>query len=280
MRKTMLSGVVVLLSIALSYVLFGALFFHLIDTWGRDPFYLHGPWVALTALFLYLRFLWLHRQRELLPLQARDLFSAIVMFALSSAVFVFGIQTRLPFLGGVSFALWGITLHLLLFGTRALSSVSFPFIYFLFSVPLPYLGEFSGILQVLVASLSKHIFSMFGYPIQQAGIHLSFPDASFQIAADCTGIKSWLVLFSLVVFFLTFIRLRVSLKMLMVILILPVAFFSNMMRVVMLLLIGFYQGEKSAMAFWHDFSGIAFYGVSCFFLLLMIFAFLRYDRPA
>lgn len=274
----MVTGVVILLSIALSYVLFGSLFFHLIETWRIDPFYLHGPWVALAALFLYLRFLWFHRDQELLQLTGVDIGLAIATFAVATALFIFGIQTRLPFFGGVAFALWGITLHLLLFGTEDLRGYSFPFIYFLFSVPLPWLGEFSGMLQVFVAALSKHIFVILGYPIQQAGIHLSFPGASFQIAADCTGIKSWLVLFSLVVFFLTFIRLTISLKVLITILIFPVAFFSNMTRVATLLAIGFYRGEKSAMAFWHDFSGIAFYGISCFLLLLIIFACVQYNR--
>jgi len=289
----MLVGIVVLLSLALSYVLFGSLFFHLIETWRIDPFYLHGPWVALAALFLYLRFLYTRgRQKvipakagifmegDLLPLEFRDVLSAVLLFSFSAAVFVFGIQTRVPFLGGLAFTLWCITLHLLLFGVSGWRGYSFPFLYFLFSVPLPYLGELSGMLQIFIASLSKHIFLGLGYPIQQSGITLSFPNAAFQIAADCTGIKSWLVLFSLVVFFLTFIRLRFSLKMLIAILILPVAFFSNMTRIVTLLFLGFYKGEKIAMAFWHDFSGITFYGVSCLLMLLIVFVAIRHDRPA
>lgn len=276
----MLSGIVVLLSIALSYVLFGSLFFHLIDTWKIDPFYLHGPWIGMAALFLYLRFLWRYHEKELLQLRTKDIISAILMFAISAAVFIFGIKTRIPFLGGAAFALWGVALHMLLFGIGVWRGYLFPFIYFLFAVPLPYLSEVSGLLQLFIAKLSTTIFSGLGYQIRQEGINLFIPNASFQIAADCTGIKSWLVLMSLAVFFLLFIRLRFSLKILIAIFILPVAFFSNMLRIVVLLLLGFHRGEKMAMAFWHDFSGITFYGVACFLTLLMVWVLIRYDRAA
>lgn len=279
-QKAMLSGIVVLLSIALSYVLFGSLFFHLIDTWTIDPFYLHGPWIGVASLFLYLRFLWCHRGQELLRLRTIDIIPAIVLFLVSMVFFLLGIKTKMPFLGGLAFVLWGITLHLLLFGREhgwGGRGYSFPFFYFLFAIPLPYLSEASGLLQLWIAKLSTGMFAGLGYQIRQEGINLFLPNASFQIAADCTGIKSWLVLFSLGVFFLPFIRLRFSLKILIAVFILPVAFFSNMLRIVVLLLIGFYRDEKMAMMFWHDFSGMTFYGVACFLMLLMGWAFVRYD---
>ncbi|MEK7790489.1 MAG: exosortase/archaeosortase family protein [Deltaproteobacteria bacterium] len=278
----MISGIVVFLSIALSYVLFGSLFFHLIDTWKIDPFYLHGPWIAVASLFLYLRFLWLHRESQLLRLRTKDIVSAIVFLVFSALFFLFGIQTKMPFLGGLAFALWGVALHSLLFGSKEgclpVMEYSFPFFYFLFAVPLPYLSEASGLLQLFIAKLSTNIFSGLGYPIRQEGINLILPHASFQIAPDCTGIKSWLVLFSLVVFFLTFIRLKFCFKILISFLIVPVAFFSNMFRIIVLLLLGFHKDEKIALAFWHDFSGITFYGVACFLTLLMVWALIRYDR--
>ncbi len=277
-QKAMLSGIVVLLGITLSYVLFGSLFFHLIDTWKIDPFYLHGPWIAMASFFLYLRFLWLHREIQLLRLGTKDIISAILFLVLSAVIFLFGIKTKMPFLGGLSFALWGVALHLLLFGKKdGWGGYSFPFFYFLFAVPLPYLGELSGLLQLFISGFSKNIFSVLGYQIRQEGINLFLPHASFQIAADCTGIKSWLVLFSLVVFFLTFIRLKFGFKILVSFLIIPVAFFSNMFRIIVLLLLGFHKDEKMALVFWHDFSGMTFYGVACFLTFLMVWALIRYD---
>ena len=257
----------ILLCAALTYVLFGSFFQNLWLTWKMDPFYAHGAAIGGLSIFLYFKFIWEHRSSSILGLYQQNILFSLLYFSLFLFFFVFGIKTHLPFLGGMAFVCWFIALQCLWFDLSFWKEFSFPGVYFLWAVPLPYLSEFSGRLQIVIASLCASIIRGLGYSIIQDGIRLQLPNASFQIASDCTGIKSWLVLFSLASFFLYFLKIRFQTKLMIFVSLLPLAFVVNLMRVTVLILVGHYAGEVIAMNYWHDFSGIFFYGVSTLLIL-------------
>ncbi|MBI3018732.1 MAG: exosortase/archaeosortase family protein [Deltaproteobacteria bacterium] len=280
-QKVVAGIAAILLSGVITVVLFGSLFHYLWVTWGLDPFYKHGFWIALLSILLYGKFLGslrlaALRASTLFPLDRSNIRAAITAFLTFVIFFVMGIQTRVPWFGGVALFSWFLALHFLFFELKLWKKFSFPLGYFLLAVPLPYLSEFSGLLQIEIARISQHVFSFFNFPLTQEGILLSFPKASFEIAADCTGIKSWLVLLSLSIFFLYFLKLSVWAKMAAAFLIIPIAFISNLLRVFVLLLFGFYQGQDAAMRYWHDFSGVAFYAIACVFVLFLLLFMRRY----
>jgi len=271
-QKAMLSGLVVILGVAITYVVFASLFIYLYQTWTIDPFYAHGPWVVGVALLLYLRFLGLHKHVLLTTIDRKRLYIGISLFVIAALIFSGGVYTRVPFLGGLGFIAWMLSMHCILFGTKSWREYTFPFVYLLFAVPLPYLSEFSGLLQVGIAKLSYTLFHGLGYAITQQGITLHIQEASFQIAANCTGITSWLVLFSLMTFFLYFINIGLHKKIIVALLIVPIALVSNFIRVSILLYLGAHRGQAFAMAYWHDFGGLTFYLLSCIAVFLcMIF---------
>ena len=179
---------------------------------------------------------------------------------------------------GMSFVSWLLMIHFLLFHETQWKNVSFPILYFLCAVPLPYLRELSGLLQFLVASLSKALLNALGYAITQEGVNLYLPKASFQIAADCTGIKSWLVLMSLTIFFSIFIKTSLSKKLLILLCVIPIAFISNFIRVQVLLLLGYYEGQETALYYWHYFAGASFYILACIIVVLTATGIIRYGR--
>ncbi|MBI3017991.1 MAG: exosortase/archaeosortase family protein, partial [Deltaproteobacteria bacterium] len=192
-QKVVAGTIASLLSGVITVVLFGSLFHYLWVTWGLDPFYKHGFWIVLLSVLLYGRFLGSLRTAALFPLHRTSIRAAITAFLIFIIFFVMGIQTRLPWFGGVALVSWLLTLHFLFFELKLWKKFSFPLGYFLLAVPLPYLSELSGLLQIEIARMSQTIFSFFKFPLVQEGILLSFPNASFEIAADCTWIISWLV---------------------------------------------------------------------------------------
>lgn len=276
-QNSMAAGVIGILGSALTYILFGSFFQYLWFTWKVDPFYLHGLWIGILSLLLYGFFIWKIRHGPLLLLEKKDQFYSFLSLCFSFSFFILGAKTHLAFLGGLSFFCWALTFQFLFFQRKWWKDFTFPFVFFLLAVPLPYLGEFSGLLQIMVASLLQKIFSFFGYVLFQEGILLNLPNASFQIAADCTGIKSWLVLLSLVIFFLYFLKLNLKTKILIVVLVLPIAFISNFTRVFILIYLGFLKGEAFAMTYWHDWGGMVFYLLSCFLVLVVFGLALRYE---
>ena|SRR3989338_5719231 len=266
----------ILLSGGITSVLFGSLFQYIGLTWSIDPFYKHGLWILLLSIFLYGKFLGSLKTATLFPFERANIRASVTAFLTFALFFVMGIQTRLPWFGGVAFVAWLLTLHFLFFELKLWKAFSFPLGYFLLAVPLPYLSEFSGLLQLKIAQISQSVFSFFHFPLTQEGILLSFPKASFEIAADCTGIKSWLVLLSLSIFFLYFLPLSLWAKTIVSFLILPIAFISNLFRVFILLLFGFYQGQEVAMRYWHNFSGIVFYVLACMLVLFLLIGMKKY----
>ncbi len=279
-QKGVAATVAIGLSGVITYVLFGSFFHYLWFTWSVDPFYKHGLWVLLLSVLLYGKFLGTAVRGSALaffPLRSTNMRAAVTAFLTAALFFAMGIQTKLPWFGGLALVAWLLTLHFLFFELKNWKHFTFPLGYFLLAVPLPYLSELSGILQLGVARICKHLFSFFHFPLSQEGIFLSFPNASFEIAADCTGIKSWLVLLSLAIFFLYFLHISFWKKVSVAALIIPISFLSNLLRVCVLLVFGFYQGQDVAMRYWHDFSGMVFYGLACSFVLLVLMFMKRYE---
>ena len=79
-QKKLLSILIILLSIAITYVVFGSLFQYIIQTWEIDPFYQHGPWVAGVSFLLYARFLYRVPKAELLILDRGRMSVACILF--------------------------------------------------------------------------------------------------------------------------------------------------------------------------------------------------------
>lgn len=273
--KCGLLGSIVILAIAITYIGFESFFISLWDTWRHDSFYQHGIFVAAISLILVILNLvmrmrgwafaaWLARRAALYchesPSPHPQGRSKMVLFVLSLLAFYLGIKTHVMFLGGIAFSLWMI----------ALTKISFPWLYFLTAVPLPYLNEFSGIMQIWISKITAILFHALGYPIVASGITLQLPKESLVIAADCTGIKSWLVLFSLVVFFIYFIPFPTWKKIASIILVFPIAMLSNLIRVLVLTYVASTYGVQTAMYFWHDFAGAVFYGVACALVILCV----------
>lgn len=266
--RRLILGFILALSLAITYVVFGSLILTLWDSWKNDPFYQHGIFVAGLSVLLVI--LSVAKNPKVFHFTVQDQKVSFAFFVLAALFFLSGLKTHMLFLGGLSFSFWMISLSVLLFSVSNWKSAVSPWLYFLTAVPLPYLNEFSGLLQIWVAKVTYTVFHWFSYPISFEGLTIKLPEATLLIAADCTGIKSWLVLFSLIVFFLYFIRLSLWKKISIAIFIFPIAMLSNLFRVWVLTGIAFYYGEKMAMTYWHDYAGAVFYGLSCVLVLICV----------
>jgi exosortase len=275
-QKWVLSLLIIGLALSITYVVYGTFFQHLWYTWQVDPFYKHGLWILVLSAGLYIKFLYDRQDKAILALSSLGQNKSVFYFILAATLFAGGVYTQLPFLGGLSFFFWMLSIQYLFFFPSEARSFSYPFLYFLCAVPLPYLGEISGLLQVVIAKLSYGIFHLLQYPITQEGIYISFPNAAFIIAPNCTGITSWLVLFALCLFFLNFVSGSLTFKITMACLILPIAFISNLVRVWSLLMFGFYKGQDFAMQYWHDFGGMTFYVIACLLVMLTFLGLKKY----
>jgi len=273
-----LKSVVLCLCILVTVFLYGGFFSHLFLTWQSDPFYAHGPLVGLCSIGLFIMLLWSGRTSELLSLRKNDIELTIVLLVAAGLFYIGGVYTSVKFILGISFLFWGSGLTILFLGKEYFRESLAPFLVLLCVVPLPYLSEITTLLQLGVSTLCKNLLLVLGYPISQEGFNLYFPNAAIQISAECTGVKSWLVLFSLGVFFSYFISIRLKWKVTLVLSIIPIALISNFMRVMLILLLAYHKGQETAMRVWHDYSGMMFYTITCFMIMILGGWIIRYGR--
>src|SRR3989338_7317974 len=104
-----------LLSGGITIILFGSLFHYVWMSWQIDPFYKHGLWILLLSIFLYGKFLRSFKTFSFFPFERGNIRAATTAFFTFIVFFVMGIQTRLPWFGGVALLAWLFTLPIFFF---------------------------------------------------------------------------------------------------------------------------------------------------------------------
>jgi exosortase B len=145
-------------------------------------------------------------------------------------------------------------------GFAVLRLVWFPVVYMAFLVPLP--GSFvDAVTQPLkgwISTIVVELLSGVGYPIARSGVIITISQYQLLVADACSGLHSMFSLAALGVLFMFIMgRKNIFHNSLMVILILPIAFAANIMRVIVLILITYHFGDEMAQGFLHGAAGMS-----------------------
>lgn len=221
----------------------------------------HGPLVLASGLWLLIRML-----RETALLQQRPpashayfaiFFSAalLVLFR-TAAVIELEVYALCAVLVSAMFAFIGIA---------ALKRLWFPLIYLLFSVPLPesFVAALTNPLKIWISENAVSLLYSLGYPIASAGVTIQIGQYQLLVAAACAGLNSLITLTALTLFYVYMShRSNWRYMVLLIAAVVPIAIFSNMMRVLLLILITYHGGEAAAQGFLHNFAGMTTFAIS------------------
>lgn len=129
---------------------------------------------------------------------------------------------------------------LILFGRESLRRAWFPFALLILFVPLPsaVLDAAEGFLQRSSADVTEVLFRAIGTPLFRDGMLFSIPGVNIEVARECSGIRSTIVLaiFALVLSYL-FLRSNWSRGAFIAITV-PISIFKNAIRIVSLSWLG------------------------------------------
>lgn len=118
-----------------------------------------------------------------------------------------------------------------------------------------------------LASVSSHILSSTFFPVTSNGVTLYFGPYSAEVAHACSGMNS---IFSLLALSVIYLREGVHRKLwhiiILIALVIPVAVFTNLLRVMILVLITWYFGNRYAQGIYHDLTGIVVFVLALVFL--------------
>jgi exosortase len=150
-------------------------------------------------------------------------------------------------------------------GKDAIKRLWFPLVYLLFVVPLPdtLVTFFTNPLKIWISSSAVSILYWLEYPIASAGVTIHIGQYELLVAAACAGLNSLITLSALTLFYV-YLAHRSNWKYMIFLTaaVIPIAIFSNLMRVLILILLTYHAGEAAAQGFLHNFSGFTTFAVA------------------
>jgi len=169
--------------------------------------------------------------------------------------------------------------HLL--GGRFMNQILFPTVFLLFMVPFPpavVAGIETG-LQHASADVSGWFFSVIGASYLQSGLVFQLPNITIEVARECSGIRSTIVLFitSLIAGYL-FLGKNWQ-RALFAALVIPLGIARNGFRIMTIGWLCTEYGPEMIHSWIHHSGGPVFFAVSLIPLFLLLFFFRRINRP-
>ncbi|TDJ49018.1 MAG: exosortase/archaeosortase family protein [Nitrospina sp.] len=235
----------------------------LIDSWMVNPYYKHGFIVALASAALAG-----YKIVNSKPTEDKTR-QWIYYLAAGVVVYLIGWAIGLNYLKTVPVFFLLLSVAYLFENRVPAHSLRFPLLFPILAIPIPFLPELTAFLQFAMAGLSTGILQIFGYEIVAEGALIHLPNATFLIAEPSSGIQSLIALLTLMIPVVYFSKTTPRKKIVLYLLIIPVAMLGNLLRIVTLFLVGYYYGEATAADFWHDRGNILFFTSTITFLLLL-----------
>lgn len=164
-----------------------------------------------------------------------------------------------------------IAILLLTRGSIALKYQWFALFFMLFMIPLPgsVVDAITLPMKMAVSYVVENSLFFMDYPIARTGVILQIGQYKLLVADACAGLHTLFTLEAIGLLYLNLMRHEsVFRNITLAILIIPISFTANVIRVMTLVLITYYFGDEAGQGFLHDFAGIVLFMSA----LLLIFA--------
>jgi exosortase B len=155
-------------------------------------------------------------------------------------------------------------------GTRGLKAMWFPLFFLSFMIPLPgfFIDALTLPMKTAVSYVAENILYLLQYPISRTGVMLQIGQYQLLVADACAGMHTLISLEALGLLYLNLVRHdSVFRNIFLALLIIPISFTANVIRVLVLILITYYFGDMAGQGFLHGFAGMVLFLVAL--LLIM-----------
>jgi exosortase B len=227
----------------------------------------HGPIILGVALFLL--FGKRHALAALPSRPDRPLGYALLIFGVT--LYVLGRSQFILFFEVFSQIFVLAALVLLFSGRQGLRLLWFPLFFLLFMVPLPgsLVASVTGPLKSAVSAVAANLLYQLGYPVGRAGVLLTVGPYQLLVADACAGLNSMFTLEALGLLYMNLMNYtHAARNVVLAVLIIPIAFAANIVRVMILVLVTYHFGDEAGQGFIHGFAGMVLFMVG---LVLMLF---------
>jgi len=153
-------------------------------------------------------------------------------------------------------------LILLLRGSAALKAQWFPLFFMLFMIPLPgpLVDAVTMPMKMAVSYVAELVLHWLEYPIARQGVILQIGQYKLLVADACAGLHTLFTLEALGLLYLNIVRHDAAFRNIaLAILIVPISFTANVIRVITLTLITYHFGDAAGQGFLHGFAGMVLF---------------------
>lgn len=191
----------------------------------------------------------------------------------SQDIMLFQVSALAPILAGVL-----LTMR----GWPALRAMWFMLIFIAYLVPVPgfVMDTMTLPLKQDVSAIATYFLYATGYPIAHEGVIITIGQYQLLVADACAGLNSMFSLSALGLLYLYLMRHKSWLHNgLIVASLLPIAFFANIVRVIILVLVTYHFGDAAGQGFVHGFSGLLLFVIALIVMLLLDAILARVFKP-
>jgi exosortase B len=226
----------------------------------------HGPIIlAVSFWLLYMR------RHDIAAAAVRPL-PAIgwPVFVFAMLLFAFGASQQIIMFQTGSQILVLASLLLIFRGPAALKAAFFPIFFLIFMVPLPeaLVAAVTAPLKSAVSAVASSLLYNFGYPVGRSGVVMTVGPYQLLVADACAGLNSMFTLEALGLLYMNLMGYTsVARNVVLAVLLVPIAFCANIVRVMILVLVTYHFGDEAGQGFVHGFAGMVLFMVG---LMLML----------
>ena len=242
---------------------------------ARDSYFGHGFLIPLVSLY------WVWRKRKELAASIgvrkgiESMSSAVwglILLITGVSIQLFSSMFRIYFLSAFSMVALLLGSILFAFGGRVAKLVWFPIVFLVLMIPMPllFISEVTLRMKFFVSEVSTHLLNAIGIESLRQGSYIYTPHAAVLVGDPCSGLRSFLAFLCLGVVFAYGSRMALWKRFILVMAGLPLALFSNVIRVFFMgFLAEIYGMDLIASKVVHDGGGILTFVIAfiCFLVL-------------
>jgi exosortase B len=247
--------------------MFGPAYWGLAGTiWATDANG-HGPIILGVSGWL----LWRKKDEFLALVRRPATLSATALLLLAVLMYVVGRSQTVWTLEIAAQNLAIVALLLFFFGWHGVRVAWFPLFFLIFMIPWPgeWIDAVTQPLKSAVSEVAALLLHALGYPVGRSGVILTVGPYQLMVADACAGLNSLFTLEALGLLYLNLMNHTSPLRnVLLAVLIVPISFAANVVRVIVLVLVTYHFGDEAGQGFVHGFAGMVLFLVA---LVLILF---------
>lgn len=248
----------------------GLLVLYVPAMWDYRTWILQGHEVIILAASGWL----LYRRRDALARLPSASSHALgnTLLALALAIYVVGRTQQYLRFELLSLTLLIAALLVRYKGVAAMRVAWFPLCFQLFAQPIPFEVSIAitGPLKTGVSAVATWLLSIMGYPVGRSGVVMTIGQYQLLVTEACAGLQTMFTLEAMGLLYANLMRHGSGLRnALLAILVVPVSFAANVVRVVALAVLTFHYGDAAGQGFLHGFAGILLFVVALVFISVL-----------